>query len=179
MTRSPFISSRRLAGLPFLALACAAAAACGGGGGGGPVLSPVARAAVLYDDDAGGLRDSVRLVVRDAAGLERLWRQATAGQSAPPPAPSVDWGREMVVAVAAGRMTPNDRIAVDSVGTRREPGADGREREVLAVLVRTTQGCVQFRSASAAFPVSLVRLRRYEGTVVFVERRERAAGCAR
>jgi hypothetical protein len=142
------------------------------------VLSPVARAAVLYDDDAGGLRDSVRLVVRDAAGLERLWRQATAGQSAPPPAPSVDWGREMVVAVAAGRMTPNDRITVDSVGTRREPGADGREREVLAVLVRTTQGCERFRSA-AAFPVSLVRLRRYEGQVVFVERRERAAGCAR
>jgi hypothetical protein len=27
--------------------------------------------------------------------------------------------------------------------------------------------------------VSLVRLRRYEGQVVFVERRERAAGCAR
>jgi hypothetical protein len=178
MTRSPSISPRCFAGLPLVALACAAAAACGGGGGkGGPVLSPVARAAVLYDDDAGGLRDSVRLVVRDAAGLERLWRQATAGQSAPPPAPSVDWGHEMVVAVAAGRMTPNDRIAVDSVGVRREPGADGREREVLAVLVRTTQGCEQFRSA--AFPVSLVRLRRYVGTVVFVERRERAAGCAR
>ncbi|HET6762733.1 MAG TPA: hypothetical protein VFH27_03650 [Longimicrobiaceae bacterium] len=177
MTRSRSISPRRPAGrLLALALACAAGAvACGGGKGG---LGPVARTAVLYDDDAGGLRDSVRLVVRDAVGLERLWRQATAGQSAPPPAPMVNWGREMVVAVAAGRMTPNDRIAVDSAGVRREPGADGREREVLAVLVRTTQGCERFRTA-AAFPVSLVRVPRYAGPVVFVERRERAAGCAR
>jgi hypothetical protein len=119
----------------------------------------------------------VRLVVRDAAGLERLWRQATAGQTAPPPVPTVDWGREMVVAVAAGRMAPNDRIRVDSVGVRREPGADGHAREVMAVLVLTTQGCERF--TSAAFPVSLVRLRRYEGQVVFVERRERAAGCTR
>jgi len=175
MTRTPSISRRRAIHLPLLALACAA---CGGGGGGGaPALSPVAQSAVLYDDDAGGLRDSVRVVVRDAAGLERLWRQVTAGQSTPPPAPVVDWEREMVVGVAAGRMVPNDRIRVDSVGVRREPGPDGKEREVMAVLVRTTQGCERF--TSAAFPVSLVRVRRYAGAVVFVERRERAAGCAR
>ncbi|HEU4457142.1 MAG TPA: hypothetical protein VFR81_29000 [Longimicrobium sp.] len=177
MTPLPSISRLRSARPCVLALVLACAVTACGGGGGAPPLSPVPQAAVLYDDDAGGLRDSVRVVVRDAAGLERLWRQATAGQSAPPPIPPVDWRREMVVGVAAGRMMPNDRIRVDSVGVRREPGADGKEREVMAVLVRTTQGCERF--TSAAFPVSLVRVRRYPGAVVFVERRERAAGCAR
>ena len=160
----------------FLALAAPFAAACGGKGGGAPALSPVPQTAVLYDDDAGGLRDSVRVVVRDDAMLRALWRQATAGQDAPPPPPAVDWRREMVVAVAAGRRAPSDRIRVDSVGMRREPGADGKMRDAMAVLVRTTQGCERF--TSAVFPVYLVRVRRYDGPVVFVERRDRSAGCA-
>ncbi len=159
-----------------LAFALPLAAACGGGGPRAlPGLSPVPQTSVIYEDDAGGLRDSVRLVVRSAAELDDLWRRATAGQTAPPPPPAVDWNREMVVAVAAGRMRPSDRIQVDSVGMRREPGADGRMREVMAVLVRTTQGCGGF--STAAFPMNVVRVRRYAGTVVFVERRDRAEGC--
>jgi hypothetical protein len=168
---SRFSSFRRFA----LLLALPSAAACGGKGNAAPVLSPIPQTAVLYDDDAGGLRDSVRAVVRDDAALQALWRQATAGQDAPPPPPAVDWRREMVVAVAAGRMAPSDRIRVDSVGMRREPGADGRVRDVMAVLVRTTRGCERF--TSAVFPVNLVRVRRYDGPVVFVERRDRAEGC--
>lgn len=168
--RSPL---RRFALL--LALATPPAAACGGGTP-APALGPVPQTAVLYDDDAGGLRDSVRVVVRDDAALQALWRQATQGQDAPPAPPAVDWRREMVVAVAAGRKAPSDRIRVDSVGMRREPGADGRVRDAMAVLVRTTQGCERF--TSAVFPVYLVRVRRYDGPVVFVERRDRAEGCA-
>lgn len=169
--------------LPFarLALVCAlalAAAACGGRKAAGTApLGPVPEAALIYDDDAGGLRDSLRLVVRTPAELNDLWRRATAGQASPPPAPSVDFGREMVVAVAAGRMMPSDRIRVDSVGMRAEPGANGKMRDVLAVLVRTTESCERF--TAAAYPVQLVRVRRYNGPVVFVERRERGDGCSR
>jgi hypothetical protein len=159
----------------LLVLACAAAA-CGGRAKAPPALSPLPQAFVVYEDDAGGLRDSVRLVVRSAAELDGLWRQATQGQDQPPPLPAVDWNREMVLAVAAGRMSPGDRIQVDSVGMRREPGDDGRMRDVLAVLVRTTQSCGGF--TNPAFPVNVVRVRRYAGPVVFVERRDRAEGCA-
>lgn len=173
---NPFRSLRA----PLAALALLCAAACGGAPPPSPAPPPlglVPQASLLYDDDAGGLRDSLRLVVRASAEMEELWRRATAGQPAPPPPPAVDFGREMVVAVAAGRMTPNDRIRVDSVGVRREPGADGRMREVLAVLVRTTEACERY--TAAAYPSQVVRLRRYDGPVVFVERRERAEGCAR
>jgi hypothetical protein len=168
---SPF-PLRRLA----LVLTLPLAVACGGGSKAPPSLSPVPQASVVYEDDAGGLRDSVRMVVRNAVELDNLWRRATAGQAAPPPLPAVDWSRDMVVAVAAGRMSPGDRIQVDSVGIRREPGTDGRMREVMAVLVTTTVGCGGF--TTAAFPVNVVRVRRYDGPVVFVERRGRAEGCA-
>jgi hypothetical protein len=168
------LSLRRAA--PALALMMAAACARGGGAPAAPPpLGPVPQAALIYDDDAGGVRDSVRLVVRAPGDLDALWRRATAGQPAPPPAPAVDFGREMVVAVAAGRMAPDDRIRVDSVGVRREPGADGRLREVLAVLVRTTEACGRY--ATAVYPLQVVRVRRWDGPVVFVERRERGEGC--
>jgi hypothetical protein len=160
---------------PLSAAALAlAVAACGGGAL--PPLRPVLPPAVVYVDDAGGVRDSVRLVVRDPAEFGALWRRVTAGQGSPPPLPAVDFGREMVLAVAAGRMQPNDRIRVDSVGVRRGPGPDGKMRGELAVLVRTTAGCRRFPTAS--FPVQLVRVRKYDGPVRFVERRERGEGCA-
>jgi hypothetical protein len=131
--------------------------------------------AVIYDDDSGGMRDSVRVVVRDPAAFQGLWRSATRGQPSPPPLPSIDFAREMVVAVGAGRLTPDDRIRVDSVSLRPEAG--GSARTSLVVMVRTTEGCVRF--PSAAWPVQLVRVRRHDGPVVFVERRVRAENCAR
>lgn len=169
---------------PRFVLACTAAllAACGGGRPAmpGPAsvpapLGPVVQAAVIYDDDAGGMRDSVRLVVRDLAAFQVLWRSATDGQASPPPLPAIDFAREMVVAVGAGRMTPNDRIRVDSVGGPR-PGPGGG-RDAMVVLVRTTEGCERF--PTAAWPLQLVRVRRHDGPVVFVERRVRAEACSR
>lgn len=138
-------------------------------------LSPVPAASVVYYDNQGALQDSVRTVVRDPASLQTLWERVTAGQASPPPAPEVDFGREMLVVVGAGRKTPEDQIHVDSVGVRREMGPSGRRQDVLAVVVRTTEGCGRFRTE--AYPVEIVRVRRFEGPVSFVERRERAEGC--
>lgn len=165
--------------LPRLALAAIALLAAGCGRGRPPAPAPapvpVLQPSVLYDDDAGGMRDSVRLVVRDPAAFQALWRSATQGQPSPPPLPVIDFAREMVVAVGAGRMSPDDRIRVDSVSLRPEAGRGARPS--LVVLVRTTEGCRGFSAAS--WPVQLVRVRRHDGPVVFVERRVRAEGCAR
>lgn len=165
--------------LPRLALAAAAllAAGCGRGRPPAPAPAPVLQPSVIYDDDAGGMRDSVRLVVRDPAAFRALWQSATQGQSSPPPLPSIDFAREMVVAVGAGRMSPDDRIRVDSVSLRAEAGGARGARSSLVVLVRTTEGCRGF--AAASWPVQLVRVRRHDGPVVFVERRVRAEDCAR
>ncbi|MEW5926257.1 MAG: hypothetical protein AB1941_02105 [Gemmatimonadota bacterium] len=163
-----------------LPLSCALAVLAAGCGGAPPapgVLGPVPGDAVLYYDNQGAMRDSVRMVVRDEAGLRTLWSRVTAGQASPPPAPAVAFDREMLLVVGAGRKTPEDQIQVDSVGVRREMGPSGRMREVLAVQVRTTEGCGRFRS-TAAFPVQIVRVRRFDGEVSFVERRERAEGCS-
>lgn len=144
-------------------------------GGGGPSVErwlPLASDARLYADNAGGIRDSVRTVVRDAASLRRVWQQATAGQASPPPVPNVDFNREMVVVVAAGRMTPQDEVRVDSVQVRRERDASGGSGEVMSVMVRTVRGCGRFNAP--AYPVEIIRLRRFDGRVSFVERATRA-----
>lgn len=163
--------------LPVVLALVTLAAGCGRGSGppAPATLSPVPSGSVVYYDDQGAIRDSVRTVVRDAAGLRTLWERVTAGQSSPPPAPVVSFDREMLVVVGAGRKTPEDQIHVDSVGVRREMGPDGRMREALAVVVRTTGGCGRIRTA--AYPVEIVRVRHFAGPVSFVEKRERAEGC--
>jgi hypothetical protein len=133
--------------------------------------------AVVFYDNVSGVRDSTRLVVRDQPGLERLWTRINQGRSEAAPAPTVDFRRDMVIAVGAGRMSPDDRIQVDSLGVRRETTAGGKVRDVLAVVVRTTEGCQRFRAE--AYPVQVVQVRRFEGPVHFVERRAGAAGCRR
>src|SRR5687768_11073892 len=79
------------------------------GPAGEPTAAPwlaIGAGARLYSDNAGGIQDSLRTVVRDEATLRQLWERATTGQSAPPPLPRVDFAREMVLVVGAGRKTP-------------------------------------------------------------------------
>lgn len=146
--------------------------ACGRGPALPAPLGPVPETARLYYDDGGGLTDSTRLVVRGEAMWQEVWQRATAPRSAPPPLPVIDFSRDMILVVAAGRMTPEDQIRVDSVGVRRERTAEGEDQDVLTVVVRTAQGCGLF--ASEAYPVEIVRVRRFDGPVNFVERRQRA-----
>ena len=159
-------------------------AACGLRGGGGaspaapaaPAWSALPSTALVYYDNSGGIQDSLRLVVRDAGAFQEIWRQATASQSSPPPVPGVDFEREMVLVVGAGRMTPEDMIRVDSVTVREERPAGGPARRVMEVLVHTVQGCQTF--ASDAYPLAILRVQRFNGDVRFTERRGRAEGCS-
>jgi hypothetical protein len=134
-------------------------------------LSPV----VVYSDNAGGIQDSVRLVIRDRTTLERVWREATATQERPPPVPAADFEHDMFVLVAAGRMTLEDRISVHGATVQPTRDARGRRDDRLEVAVQITQGCGRFQRD--AYPLEIVRLERFDGRVEFLVRRERDQTC--
>jgi hypothetical protein len=172
---SPVKPMTRLSFACLLLTSILLGAACSRGRPGEPGPAPwlpLAPEGHLYTDNAGGIRDSLRTVVRDESALRLFWQQATAGQSTPPPLPTVDFARDMVLVVAAGRMSPEDEIRVDSVLVGRETDANGRREPVMSALVRTVEGCGRF--TAPAYPVQIVRVRRFEGRVRFVERRDKA-----
>lgn len=164
--------SGRIAVLALLALG---PAACGGGPPAPPPLAPIPEEARLYYDDSGGLADSLRMVVREAERWDDVWNRATSRREEPPPAPAIDFDDQMALVVAAGRMSPGDGIRVDSVGFQEVRTADGDTEEVLSAVVRTVRGCGRF--SGDAYPVEIVRVRRWEGRVEFLERSETSADC--
>ncbi|MBA4156469.1 MAG: hypothetical protein H0X65_03215 [Gemmatimonadetes bacterium] len=139
------------------------------------VWSAVTSEDILYQGNAGGIRDSVRQVVRDPEAYRQLWEQATARQATRPEAPPVDFAREMLLVVGAGRMTPEDDIHVDSIAVHPERRVDGRTENVLSAVVRVTEGCRRFQVE--AYPAEIVRVGRFDGPVRWVERRERSRDC--
>lgn len=147
-------------------------AACGGGEAPDPVqpvnpMVPLAPGAQLFYDDRGGIPDSIRIVVRDDAAWQAEWARATSQRGDPPPLPTVDFDEYMVLVVAAGRMSPGDRIQVDSAGVRTERTTE-LEEEVFEVIVRTVEGCA--RIPADVYPLTIVRVPLFEGRVSFVER---------
>ena len=160
-------------------------AACGLRGGGratapaapaGPTWSALPSTALVYYDNSGGVQDSLRLVIRDAAALREIWQQATAAQTSPPPMPDVNFDQEMVLVVAAGRMTPEDMLRVDSIAVREERVPGSGPKRTMEVVVHTIQGCRTFNSD--AYPLAVLRVQRFPGEVRFTERRLRAEGCS-
>jgi hypothetical protein len=146
-----------------------------GGGGGGPAAQPPAPTRLppplpLYYDNGGGIRDSIRVVIREPAVFEDYWFNATMPQASPPPAPIIDFTDNMVIVVAAGRATPEEEIHVDSLLVQSEMNAQGEREETLTIVVRTVLGCGRFRTE--AFPLEIVRVRRFSGPVRWQERRQ-------
>lgn len=177
-------------------VAVAAVSGCGILGGGGPeaapgvsgagpsapavaqrqdVLGPVSRESRIYSDNSGSFPDSARIVILDEETWISTWNRATTFQANPAPRPFVNFADNMVIAVAAGRMTPEDQIRVDSVGVRSVRSEAGDLVEVFEVVVRTSEGCGRLRVE--AFPLEIVRTTRFEGEVRFVERREQSQAC--
>ena len=122
----------------------------------------------LYTDDAAPV-DSMRQVITDPRGFAQLWDQATAGQDRPPPPPSIDFARHMVLMVSAGRRNSGDRMRVDSVGFRLVPDRDGAPREVMYAVVRLTIDCSPFPGDS--YPLEVVRVQRADPAIDWLERR--------
>jgi len=160
----------------FLVLSIAIAACAHGSSAPTPApLAPLPDDARLFYDNGGGIRDSGQTVVRDDAAFRDVWHRATASQSNPAALPAVNFARDMVIVVAGGRMSPADQIRVDSAGVRRESTASGKQQDVLAIVYTVTQACRKFNGD--AYPVEIVRVRRYAGDVRFVGRRERGSDC--
>jgi hypothetical protein len=143
-------------------------AACAARGGASAAMRPVDIVERLYSDDGAGITDSSRRVARTATEYRALWREATRAQRTEPEAPSIDFGRAIVVLVAAGPSRPGDRIRVDSVA----PG-----RRELAIVVRTTLACQPL--PGTVYPIEIVALPkpRSEAVLSFIERREKARDC--
>lgn len=129
-------------------------------------LLAVEQNARLYYDDVESFPDSIRYVIRESETWGNIWAQATRGQASAPPLPSVDFSRSLVLLVGAGKMRTGDQIHVDSVGTRKG---------TLVAVVRTTVDCHSI--PSAAYPFELVRVKRSDRPVSFVERRAKAPDC--
>lgn len=140
------------------------------GAPGGPVSASASssrrfaidESARVYYSDGGGMKDSVRLVVRDLRSWTDLWRQVTSDEKSPPPLPPVDFGHEMLLVAGAGRMSPGDQIRIDSIA---DVGS------TLSVVVRTRVECRKFPGAS--YPLEVVRAASSSKRVVFEERREK------
>jgi hypothetical protein len=121
-------------------------------------MRPLAASAHLYTSETSqGGEPGVR-VLRDAAAWEGAWRELHAGLAAGP-APAVDFGREMVVVVAAGeRPSGGHALRVDATST----APDG----ALVLHVTATapgEGCMS--TAVITSPVDVVRVPRTAGAV--------------
>lgn len=69
----------------------------------------------LYRSTESGLRDSLRLVIRDSEALKDLWRQVRARDLVAKDPPGVDFeGSSVVVAALGERPTASEWIAIDS-----------------------------------------------------------------
>lgn len=141
--------------------------ACWRGGPTGPRPLGVAR---VLSDDSGGIPDSVQVVIRNLATLEDVWARATSKQDPPPPVPRVDFDREMLLLVAIGQKQPEIELRVDSASVRPELMADGDEHDVLTVRFLVTEGCRRFNRD--AYPLEIVRVRRFDGDVRFIGRHQ-------
>jgi hypothetical protein len=126
-------------------------------------LDPGAR--VYYDDET-AFTDSLRLTIRDEETFRSVWAQATQHQATSPALPQINFQSQMVLLVSAGRMRAGDEIHVDSIGRR-----EGR----LVAVVRTTVECQEF--PTVVHPVEIVRVRRSESQVIFLERRAKSGDC--
>ena len=89
------------------------------GGGGATNTVPLRRlgeAAAAYFRYSSGLAQPAREVVRDGAAWSALWARMTQGHAPAPPAPAVDFGREMLLVAALGeRGTGGYAVTIESV----------------------------------------------------------------
>jgi hypothetical protein len=129
-------------------------------------MEPLEPGAQVYYDDETGFTDSLRLTIRDEETFRGVWEQATQRQATAPALPQINFQNQMVLLVSAGRMRAGDQIHVDSIGRR-----EGR----LVAVVRTTVECQEF--PTVAHPVEIVRVKRSESQVIFLERRAKSGDC--
>jgi hypothetical protein len=110
-----------------------------------------------------GIRDSLRAIIRDSVAFADLWTRAHAPFGEKPTRPTIDFGREMIIATALGtRPTGGYGIYLDSAAT---------VNDTLVVYVRTVRpGATCGTTAALTQPVDLARAPRLTLPTRFVER---------
>jgi hypothetical protein len=116
----------------------------------------------LGDVQYSGVRERLRVVIRDSASWNAQWRQLTATLSPSPAVPGVDFSREMVVVAAMGTQRSGGySIHIDSVSAR-----NGR----LSVVVReVSPGKNCMTTMALTSPAVAVRVSRRDEEASFVE----------
>ena len=110
-----------------------------------------------------GVTDARRSVIRDEATWTALWSQIVSTHWPKPPAPAVDFSKEMVLFAAMGTRNSGGYVmSIDSV--RKSGGA-------LEVVVRATSPGPQCGTTAALTqPIAAVRVARNDLPVAFIER---------
>jgi hypothetical protein len=156
-------------------LVVALVAACGGRTAPPGTVTRSLSPELVFSDNSGGIQDSMRVVIRNADTWRDRWRDVTAAHEQPPALPQIDFSNEMVVLVAAGRMTIEDQIRVESATVRSGRDARGRPEEVLEIEVQIVQGCGRLQRDG--YPLEIVRVQRFDGPANFVVRRHQDPNC--
>ena len=111
-----------------------------------------------------GMNTPARLVVRDAITWQAVWAQIYRGTSPVPPAPSIDFSREMVIVAALGTRGSSGFDALIDGATEADAGG-------AAIAIRSTSpgaGCASLTVLTQ--PVDIAWMPRRDGAVTFVER---------
>lgn len=113
----------------------------------------------LFTQQSSGYRAAAELAIRDGAAWTAAWRTLHDGDPADA-APSVDFGRDMVVLVSVGQLsTGGSSVHVDSVV------AGGGGAVVRYTVTQPGAGCMTTQALSA--PVDVVRVPTVAGAVRF------------
>jgi hypothetical protein len=149
-------------GVPLLV----ALSACSGGA---PTPGADARQAVVSHIDSGavvlataqGLGDPTRAVIRDSTEWSAFWTQAHSLMEPAPSLPPVNFADSMLLVAALGtRSTGGHNVTIDSV-------ARGATLRVFVTELTPAPDCMT--TMAITWPVQVVRVPRFEGSVDFVE----------
>jgi hypothetical protein len=154
-----------------LAALCLAAGCTGAapipGSDAAPVMSRIDSTQVLLRTGQ-GLGDPMRAVLRDSEAWEQFWSQAHSLLEPAPAPPSVNFADSMLLVAALGtRSTGGFSVAIDSVSR-------GSALRVFVTSIAPGPRCVSTMAIS--WPVQVVRVARFDGSVEFVEK-ERTEQC--
>lgn len=156
------------------AAALLAAVACGNAGNATPTPNPVGADVStesqpierLLSQPNSALQESMELVVRDRAALERVWANIHGDVPGPPPA--VDFAQRTVIVVALGeRATGGHAVRVDAVAAQNGGAV------VRYTATSPGQGCMTTQMITS--PIEVVSVPRVTGEVRFEQRRATAS----
>jgi hypothetical protein len=129
---------------------------------------------IVLQGNETGLRDEMTRVIRTAEELGPIWKQAVSTQFTPVTEPTIDFTRNMLLVIAAGRRYDEDDVRVDSI-IEKIVTLGGQRESVLKVYYTELEGCRR-PDSRAAYPLQIVQIQRYESKVEF-ELPQKASNC--